>query len=74
MVVGAATVIIWDAIGTASDEAGATAVTNFIGSVYEIIPGFILCLLVAVIVSLITYKKNDEIEREFSETERLIKE
>ncbi|MCJ1909504.1 sodium/proline symporter PutP [Planococcus ruber] len=74
MVVGAATVIIWDAIGTASDEKGATALTNFIGSVYEIIPGFILCLLAAIIISLITYRKNAEIEREFSETERLIKE
>ena len=74
MIIGAVTVIIWDAIGTASDEPGATAATNFIGSVYEIIPGFILCLLVAVIVSLMTYKKNDEIEKEFNETERLIKE
>src|SRR5690606_8694438 len=73
MVVGAATVIIWDAIGTTTEDSGATALTNFIGSVYEIIPGFILCLLVAVIVSLVTYKKNDEIDREFSETERLIK-
>lgn len=74
MIVGAATVIIWDSIGTAEGDAGATATTNFIGSVYEIIPGFILCLLVAWLVSLVTYKPNTEIETEFDETVRLIKE
>ncbi len=74
MIVGAATVIIWDLLGTAPDEAGATDTSNFIGSVYEIIPGFILCLLVAWLVSLATYKPNPEIETEFAETERLIRE
>ncbi|TWT24692.1 sodium/proline symporter PutP [Planomicrobium sp. CPCC 101110] len=74
MVVGAATVIIWDSIGTAAEDPGATAATNFIGSVYEIIPGFLLCLVVTLIVSLITYKPNKEITAEFDETERLIKE
>lgn len=74
MVVGAATVIIWDSIGTTAEDAGATDMTNFIGSVYEIIPGFLLCLIVAVVVSIITYKANDQITKEFNETERLIKE
>lgn len=74
MIVGATTVIIWDLIGTAPEDAGATATSNFIGSVYEIIPGFILCLLVAWIVSLVTYKPNAEIETEFDETVRLIHE
>ncbi|MGI2328803.1 sodium/proline symporter PutP [Planococcus sp. YIM B11945] len=74
MVVGAATVIIWDSIGTVATDAGATATTNFIGSVYEIIPGFFLCLIVTVVVSLVTYKPNKEITAEFDETERLIKE
>lgn len=74
MIIGAVTVIIWDLVGTASDEAGATEFTNFVGSVYEIIPGFILCWLAAWIVSLITYKPNAEIEAEFDETVRLIQE
>ena len=74
MVVGAATVIIWDSIGTIPEDAGATATTNFIGSVYEIIPGFILCLLVAWLISLVTYKPNAEIQEEFDETVRLINE
>ncbi|TWT02288.1 sodium/proline symporter PutP [Planomicrobium sp. CPCC 101079] len=74
MVVGAATVIIWDSIGTAAEDPGATAATNFIGSVYEIIPGFLLCLIVTLVVSMITYKPNKEIAAEFDETERLIKE
>ncbi len=74
MIVGAATVIIWDLIGTSPDEPGATEMTNFIGSVYEIIPGFILCFFVAWLVSLVTYKPNPEIEKEFDETVRLINE
>lgn len=41
---------------------------------YEIVPGFVLGLIVAVVVSLVTYKRNEEIEAEFTETERLLKE
>lgn len=74
MIVGAVTVIIWDWMGTSADEAGATEMTNFMGSVYEIIPGFILCLLVAWIVSAITYKPDAQITKEFDETVRLINE
>lgn len=43
------------------------------GMLYEIVPGFFICLLVAVVVSLATYKLNPEIEEEFTETERLLK-
>ncbi|WP_088009134.1 sodium/proline symporter PutP [Indiicoccus explosivorum] len=57
MIIGAATVIIWEGIDT-----------TFTDSIYEIIPGFILCLLAAWLVSLATYKPNPEIEREFDET------
>jgi len=74
MVVGAAAVIIWDLMGTVAGDPGATATTNFMGSVYEIIPGFFLCLIVTVIVSLATHKPNKEIDAEFDETVRLIKE
>lgn len=74
MVVGAAAVIIWDLMGTVAEDPGATAASNFIGSIYEIIPGFFLCLIVTVIVSLVTYKPNKDITAEFDETVRLIKE
>ncbi|MDN7243293.1 sodium/proline symporter PutP [Planococcus sp. N028] len=74
MVVGAVSVIVWDLMGTVAEDPGATAASNFIGSVYEIIPGFFLCLIVTVIVSLITHKADKEITAEFDETVRLIKE
>ncbi|PPF43525.1 sodium/proline symporter PutP [Pseudoclavibacter sp. AY1F1] len=57
MVTGAATVFIWSALGT---------------DLYEIIPGFILNLVVSVVVSLLTHKPgsatDDDVEREFAET------
>lgn len=43
-------------------------------ALYEIVPGFIICLVVAVVVSLITYKKNEEIDGEFDEMIKLLKE
>ncbi|WP_391206278.1 sodium/proline symporter PutP [Psychrobacillus sp. L4] len=61
MIVGAITVVIWGSIESLSSN------------LYEIIPGFILCLIVTVVVSLMTYKPNAEIEREFDETLRLLK-
>lgn len=36
-------------------------------AMYEIVPGFVACLVVAVAVSLMTARENDEIQREFSE-------
>jgi sodium/proline symporter len=54
MVAGAITVFWW----------GNSALTE---TMYEIVPGFILNVIVAVVVSLITYKPNAEIEAEFDE-------
>ena len=39
-------------------------------ALYEIVPGFIACLVVAVIVSIVTYKPNAEITKEFDEAQR----
>ena len=74
MIAGAATVILWDIIATSPDDGRANDFTNFMGSVYEIIPGFLLCLIVAAIVSKLTFKDNPEITKEFDETVRLINE
>ncbi len=64
MVSGAVTVILWANL----TESG------FISfSLYEIVPGFLVNLLFSVIVSLITYKRNETIEKEFDETVRLLK-
>ncbi len=61
MVVGATTVVIWGN-------------NDYLkGLIYEIVPGFVLCLIVAVVVSLITYRKNAEIDREFDETLEILK-
>ncbi|MBM6620713.1 sodium/proline symporter PutP [Micrococcaceae bacterium RIT802] len=57
LVVGAATAFIW----------GKTPVLH--DAMYEIVPGFILNVLVAVIVSRMTYKHNQVIEDEFSAME-----
>jgi sodium/proline symporter len=60
MIVGALTVIIWKNVG--------------LGTVlYEIVPGFALNLIVIIVVSLLTYKPNAEIEKEFAESERILK-
>lgn len=60
MIVGAVTVIIWKNLGLGD-------------TLYEIVPGFVLNFIVSVIVSLVTYKKNDAIEKEFDESVRLLK-
>jgi sodium/proline symporter len=57
MVVGAAGVFLWDAFGP--DE------------VYEIIPGFLAHVIVAVVVSKLTATPNAEIEREFDDAAEL---
>lgn len=55
MIAGAVVVGIW----------GQTeALSN---AMYEIVPGFIACLVVALAVSLMTAREDDEIQREFSE-------
>ncbi|TDK56142.1 sodium:proline symporter, partial [Bacillus salipaludis] len=60
MIVGAVTVIVWKNVGLGD-------------TLYEIVPGFVLNFIVSVIVSLATHKKNDEIEKEFDESVRLLK-
>lgn len=64
MISGAVTVIVWANL----TESG---VIPF--SLYEIVPGFIVNLFFIVIVSLITYKRNETIEKEFDETLKLLK-
>ncbi|WP_344819884.1 sodium/proline symporter PutP [Microbacterium soli] len=60
MVVGAVTVFVWAAFEGGWFE------------LYELLPGFVLALITAVIVSLATYKPNAEIEREFTETGTMV--
>lgn len=60
MVVGAVTVFLWS-----NAEGG-------IFDLYELLPGFALAMLTAVIVSLATYKRNEEIEEEFTQTGTLV--
>jgi sodium/proline symporter len=56
MIVGAVTVIIWGNV---------PALT---GAMYEIVPGFALNLVVAVVVSMLTFKNSDGITEEFDTT------
>ncbi|MGO1539516.1 MAG: sodium/proline symporter PutP [Leucobacter sp.] len=60
MVVGALTVFLWSGA-----EGG-------IFDLYELLPGFVFAMITAVVVSLLTYKRNEEIETEFTETGTLI--
>lgn len=62
MVAGAATAFVWGKIKFLAD------------TLYEIVPGFLVCLIVAVIVSALTYRPNKDIEDEFNRTEVLLKE
>ncbi|WP_156291515.1 sodium/proline symporter PutP [Oceanobacillus salinisoli] len=61
MITGAVTVFIWGN-------------TELSGVLYEIVPGFLLSLIVTYIVSLITYNRNEEVEQEFDKTIKLLKE
>lgn len=62
MVSGAVVAFVWGKVDVLSS------------ALYEIVPGFFTCLIVAIVVSLLTYKKNEGIEQEFNEMERLLKE
>lgn len=62
MVAGAIVAFVWGKIESLSS------------SLYEIVPGFIACSIVAIIVSILTYKPNAEIEAEFYEAQRILKE
>lgn len=56
MISGAITVIIWGNVEVLKSN------------LYEIVPGFLLCLVLAVVVSKMTYKDNPVIEQEFTDT------
>ncbi|WP_341644151.1 sodium/proline symporter PutP [Thauera sp. SDU_THAU2] len=53
MVSGSAMVFIWKSLGT---------------GIYELLPAFITSMAVTALVSLATYKRNEEIEREFTQS------
>lgn len=61
MVAGAITVGIWGSVDALSN------------ALYEIVPGFLLCLIVAYFVSLMTYRPNAEIDKEFYDAMELLK-
>lgn len=63
MVSGAVTVILWANLTK-------SGVIPF--ELYEIVPGFVVNLIVSVLVSLFTYKPNAEIEQEFNDSLRLL--
>jgi sodium/proline symporter len=62
LVTGAATVVIWGNVGALSSR------------MYEIVPGFLLNLVVAVGISLWTYRPNAEIEDEFDDALAMLEE
>lgn len=57
MFVGAATVFLWKPLNT---------------GLYELLPAFIFGLVAAVVVSLFTYRHDDEIQQEFTDTAAMI--
>jgi sodium/proline symporter len=60
MIIGAVTVIVWKNVGLGD-------------TLYEIVPGFVFNLVVSVVVSYMTYRKNHEIEEDFQESVKLLK-
>ena len=62
MVSGAVVAFVWGKVDALSSM------------LYEIVPGFAICLIVAVIVSIVTYKEDGEVQAEFDEMLRLLKE
>ena len=73
IVVGATTVVVW---GKTNFETHVQAGLNWIGvrisgHLYEIVPGFVMCLLVAIIVSLCTKAPSPEIMDEFAQAKKL---
>lgn len=60
MVVGAVTVFAWG------------AASGGVFDLYELLPGFVFAMITAMVVSLATYKRNAEIEHEFTQTGSLI--
>ncbi|KMY48704.1 hypothetical protein AC625_03595 [Peribacillus loiseleuriae] len=48
-------------------------VASLTRTIYEIVPGFIICWIVTYFVSIATYRPNAEIEKEFGEALELLK-
>ncbi|WP_104104294.1 sodium/proline symporter PutP [Arthrobacter sp. 08Y14] len=63
MIAGAAVAFIW----------GTFEMPGILGDVYEIIPGFLINLLLTVIVSRVTFKPSAEIDAEFDDAVRISK-
>ncbi|MFJ5622841.1 sodium/proline symporter PutP [Peribacillus loiseleuriae] len=61
MIAGAITVMVWGNIASLTS------------TIYEIVPGFIICWIVTYFVSMATYRPNAEIDKEFIETLELLK-
>ncbi len=61
MITGTIVVLVWANVKVLHD------------TLYEIVPGFLVCLLVTYIVSLVTYRHNDDINKEFTETIEVLK-
>jgi sodium/proline symporter len=61
MIVGAATVIFWSMAGLSE-------------TLYEMIPGFAASLLAIIVVSLLTTQPSKEVEAQFEEFEKIVKE
>ncbi|WP_433585565.1 sodium/proline symporter PutP [Microbacterium hydrocarbonoxydans] len=57
MFVGAATVFVWKALNT---------------GLYELLPAFVLAFVAAIVVSLLTYRHNEEIQQEFTDTGNML--
>ena len=68
MVGGSVTVILWEKINWFTQN---EAVIKWFNDVYEIIPGFIVGVVVIYVVSLLTAAPSEEIEQEFDEAKRL---
>ncbi|UFU02909.1 sodium/proline symporter PutP [Ruania suaedae] len=63
----------WGALAGMATGAVIVFTWGFLGTgIYELLPGFLGCLLVAVVVSKVTYLRNDNIDREFAETDELL--
>lgn len=63
MIAGAAVAFLW----------GTFEMPGVLGDVYEIIPGFLINLLLTVVVSRLTYKPSAEIDAEFDDAARIAK-
>jgi len=74
IVVGAATVVVWGKTGFEvwlQDHVLAPIGLHVSGHLYEIVPGFAMCLIVAVVVSLLSKPPSGEIVAEFDEAKKL---